>query len=102
MSPMIKVLLGVGLAASVPIGLQLIGNDQQKSLAWDLTSIGLIGTGVGTIIGLWAVPKYAESPWVAAAILTAVGYATKAALLPHEPRDAVSPAIGELAAVYQS
>ena len=51
-----------------------------KELAW----IGLIGTAVSIPIGLWAVPRFqGERAWIAAALLTAVGYGVKAKLMKH-------------------
>jgi hypothetical protein len=51
-----------------------------KELAW----IGLIGTAVSIPIGLWAVPRFkGERAWIAAALLTAVGYGVKVKLMKH-------------------
>ncbi len=98
-----KVLTGLAIAAAVPLGMYALGNSEQKQLAWDLTSIGLISTGIGTLIGLWAVPEFRDRPWVAAVLLTAASYAVKAQMLPHgsEEEHSTTGALEELGAVYR-
>jgi hypothetical protein len=77
------VALGILTGAGYLVGRQAL-NEDQKALASQLMVIGAVGTVVGIPVGLWAVPKFAHQPWVAAAILTAASYAVKAAMLPHD------------------
>lgn len=75
--------LGILSSAGYLVGRHVL-NEEQKALAAQLTVIGMVGTIVGIPVGLWAVPRFAQQPWVAAAILTAASYAVKAAMLPHD------------------
>lgn len=97
MTPTNKLLASTAIMAAVPISVFLLSRSQeQKALAVDLTSIGLVSTGVGVIVGLWAVPTFVARPWIAAGILTALSLLIKVQMLPHGG-DAATP---ELAAVY--
>ena len=75
--------LGILSTAGYLVGRRTL-DDKQKALATQLVVIGVVGTAVGVPVGLWAVPRFAHQPWVAATILTAASYAIKAAMLPHE------------------
>jgi len=83
MSPETKLLLAAGAAVSLPFLLApALEGQEQKTLAKDLTTIGLVGTLIGVPVGLWAIPRM--STLGAASVLTLVGLGVKFLLLGHE------------------
>ena len=74
------------LAGALGLGGFIVGwprlTEHQRNLTIDLVNVGLIGTLIGVPVGLVVLPR--TSPAVAATVLTAVSFATKILLLPHE------------------
>lgn len=90
MSPEVKMLLSAGIVVALPFALGLVLEEEQKTLAKDLTIIGLVGTVVGVPLGLLVVPNM--STLGAASVLTLAGLGVKFLLLSHEePQDYLLP-----------